>query len=356
MRLDLDLYCRVIDNYGDAGVCWRLARRMVLGFGWRVRLYCDQPALIERMAPDGLPDVEVLTWEAAGQGVVGDLVIEAFGCDLPGDVIEHIAARKPAPVWLNLEYLSAQDWARAQHGMVSIVPSGPAAGMKKYFFFPGFTVDSGGLLAEPHPGALDGPSVLAQFGIEPVPAALKVFLFCYPDAPLAALIYAAVEYGKPLHFLLPDGQVSVEFARMLAARDCPRLHWSPLPFMRQAQFDAVLATCDLALVRGEDSLARAVLAGVPLLWHIYPQDETAHLPKLHAFLDWYCQEWPAELALEWRQANLAWNTRLNLPALAQCFAEQAAAAPLCRDQSAGLAALPDLGQRLSYFVSKRLNS
>jgi uncharacterized repeat protein (TIGR03837 family) len=76
----------------------------------------------------------------------------------------------------------------------------------------------------------------------------------------------------------------------------------PLAHMPQAEFDHLLWACDLNFVRGEDSLVRALWAGKPFIWHIYPQDDGAHLVKLGAFLDWL--QAPADL----RAAHAAWNS------------------------------------------------
>jgi uncharacterized repeat protein (TIGR03837 family) len=63
------------------------------------------------------------------------------------------------------------------------------------------------------------------------------------------------------------------------------LRVSLLPLLSQTDFDQLLWTCDLNFVRGEDSLVRALWAGRPFVWQIYPQDDGAHRPKLAAFLD-----------------------------------------------------------------------
>jgi hypothetical protein len=54
-------------------------------------------------------------------------------------------------------------------------------------------------------------------------------------------------------------------------------------------------------VRGEDSVVRAIWAGKPLLWQIYPQHDDAHIDKLNAFLD----KIDADASL--RALHLAWN-------------------------------------------------
>ena len=41
MSRSWDVFCRVVDNYGDAAVCWRLARQLADEHGARVRLWID---------------------------------------------------------------------------------------------------------------------------------------------------------------------------------------------------------------------------------------------------------------------------------------------------------------------------
>ena len=81
-----DLFCEVVDNYGDAGVCWRLACGLARA-GASVRLWIDAPALVGWMAPDGQAGVTVVdasdpdAVRAAAAGHVPDVLVEAFGCD-----------------------------------------------------------------------------------------------------------------------------------------------------------------------------------------------------------------------------------------------------------------------------------
>ena len=46
-----DIFCKVVDNYGDAGVCWRLARQLVAEHGLAVTLWIDALASLARIAP-----------------------------------------------------------------------------------------------------------------------------------------------------------------------------------------------------------------------------------------------------------------------------------------------------------------
>ncbi len=47
----LDLVCRVVDNCGGIGVCWRLARNFMQEYGWAVMLWMDDLAGIRRSVP-----------------------------------------------------------------------------------------------------------------------------------------------------------------------------------------------------------------------------------------------------------------------------------------------------------------
>ena len=150
--LSFDLFCRVVDNFGDAGVCWRLARRLA-ALGQSVRLWIDRPEVLARLLPalDVQADEQVLDgvrigpWRRAEQALPpqGGVVVEAFACALPPAYEAAMAGRDC--LWINLEYLSAESWVEGCHGL----PSPQANGVPKFFFFPGFTPATGGLLREP---------------------------------------------------------------------------------------------------------------------------------------------------------------------------------------------------------------
>ncbi|MCD0505114.1 elongation factor P maturation arginine rhamnosyltransferase EarP, partial [Bordetella petrii] len=150
--MQADIFCRVVDNYGDIGVCWRLARRMAQGHGWQVRLWVDDLRAFARIQPGIDPaagrqtcaDIDIVHWTDAPPALPpGDVVVEAFACDPPPAFVQAMQARRP--VWVNLEYLSAEPWVESCHGL----PSQRADGLTKHFFFPGFTLATGGLLREP---------------------------------------------------------------------------------------------------------------------------------------------------------------------------------------------------------------
>ena len=55
-----EIFCQVVDNFGDIGVCWRLAADLVSrGYG-SVRLWVDDWAALRRINPDANAVVEAL--------------------------------------------------------------------------------------------------------------------------------------------------------------------------------------------------------------------------------------------------------------------------------------------------------
>jgi uncharacterized repeat protein (TIGR03837 family) len=292
-----DIFCHVIDNFGDAGVCWRLAADLA-GRGERVRLVIDDAAPLAFMAPQGAPGVEVMHWP--GPRVPGDVVIEAFGCDPPPEHIAAMAARHPRPVWINLDYLSAEAYVERSHGL----PSPQRNGLEKWFFFPGFTPRTGGLLREPELLAqrkgFDRDRWLASQGITCLRGERLVSLFCYDSPALPSLIQDLAR--TPTLLLVARGSAQVD--------DTPpglRLHC--LRWLSQTDYDRLLWACDLNFVRGEDSLVRALWAGSPFVWQIYPQHDAVHLAKLEAMLARSALR--ADTAALWR----AWNGAAAWPGL-----------------------------------------
>lgn len=308
---DCDIFCNVIDNYGDIGVSWRLARQLAHEHGLTVRLWVDDLASFARLCPetDATLDcqhcrgVEVRRWSQSFPMVEpAALVIEAFACKLPQAYIEAMAAMAEPPVWINLEYLTAEDWAEGCHGLPSPHPSLP---LTKYFFFPGFTTKTGGLLLErdllARRDAFQADTELQRafwqsHGLDiPEAGTLKVSLFGYENEALAGLLDAWAESAQPVLCLVPEGRILPQLAayfddavpRAGSSYVRGNLQVRVLPFVEQERYDELLWVCDVNFVRGEDSCVRAQWAARPFVWQIYPQHDAVHWQKLEAFLKLY---------------------------------------------------------------------
>ncbi|KHA72066.1 hypothetical protein NZ35_16925 [Pseudomonas chlororaphis] len=304
-----DIFCTVVDNFGDIGVTWRLARQLVAEHGLAVRLWVDDLRAFERICPaidinaaqQSQQGVEVRHWPADWVHTdAADVVIAAFACQLPSDYMDAMAGREQPPLWMNLDYLSAEDWVIGCHGL----PSVKYKSVQKFFFFPGFQPGTGGLLRER--GLLEQRRQFQQdaeaqrkflqgLGIDRALGAQLISLFAYENAGLASWLDVLAVDAAPTHLLVPEGRILGDVARWLEVENLAvgaihvrqSLTVQVLPFVRQDQYDHLLWCCDFNAVRGEDSFVRAQWAGRPMLWHIYQQDEDIHLDKLDAFLALY---------------------------------------------------------------------
>jgi uncharacterized repeat protein (TIGR03837 family) len=326
-----DIFCQVIDNFGDIGVCWRLSCDLAAR-GVQVRLWVDDASALAWMAPEGCADVEVRPWtqplelQNLQNLEPSDVWVEAFGCELAPEFVaacaDHSCADRTKPLWINLEYLSAESYVERCHGLPSLVRDGPAAGRNKWFFYPGFTTQTGGLLRESNlqarqagfaPSAwlqLLWPRLLHAAGnAERQDGEQLVSLFCYEPRALQDLLEQLEANICPTRLLVTAGRAANAVQALLTDKNWlqrtknlhKQLSISYLPKLPQRDFDHLLWATDWNLVRGEDSLVRAIWAGKPFVWHIYPQDDGAHYDKLEAFLD--MAQAPASL----RHFHRVWN-------------------------------------------------
>ncbi|MDE2421715.1 MAG: elongation factor P maturation arginine rhamnosyltransferase EarP [Gammaproteobacteria bacterium] len=337
MTLHCAIYCTVIDNFGDVGVCWRLARQLADEYHVQVTLWIDDLVSFSKLAPSlnsnlneqVLDQITVCLWHKDKRDELSpthqttlDIIIEGFGCRLPDFVLYKMAQQaktgKP-PLWLNLEYLSAESWAVDCHAMPSIHPQ---TGLTQYFWFPSFNEKSGGLLreadlikrrnefqhnAEAHQEFWSMLKITNAHLFE-----RKISLFSYENKEIHNLLEALAADSQKTLLLVPDGKALVDVSawskQSLKQGDYltkDTLTIVVLPFLSHENYDRLLWSCDLNFVRGEDSVIRAQWAGQPFIWHIYPQDENAHLIKLQAFIDIVAT---ANMNTSWQTMMLAWNT------------------------------------------------
>jgi uncharacterized repeat protein (TIGR03837 family) len=362
-----DIFCRVIDNFGDIGVCWRLAKQLHNEYGLQIRLWVDDLSTAQKL----LPEIDLALAEQNIHGVaihhwhtnfvfddVADVVIEAFACELPDNYLNTMVAKQP--IWLNLEYLSAESWVDDLH----LNPSPhPRMSLKKTFYFPGFTENTGGLLREKsliaEREAFQSQSEHSIFWGQDEIAdhPIKVSLFAYPHAPIHALLNAMATSKRPVLCLAPESSilpmVSDFFGETLRADDCKRqdnLMVKVLPFLSQQAYDQLLWSCDLNFVRGEDSWIRAMWAAKPFVWLPYQQTEDTHLIKLQAFLQRYTQTWPAEVAEPYRQFHTQWaSEQFDTTAWQALTSQLAGLETLASKEAKALAQQPDLAAKLVIF-------
>lgn len=314
--MTLDILCKVVDNYGDAGVVYRLARALSdIDPGVRLRIVVDGLDSFAALAPGLNPQADVQTyrgwtvlrWDHRWDGFVAEppcLVLECFACGRPDFFEERLfdPARTERRVVVNVEHLSAEDWVDELHLMPSATRS---ALVEKFLFMPGFTPASGGLILDrdfikakrlwdaARSGGLDAlaqarTDLAGRLGLllEPGWAGLTwLSVFSYErDYRKMVAALAELSSRSPVLALVAPGRSARPFldAWEAAGRPFPAL---PLPFLPQEDWDQLILAGDINIVRGEESLARAALAGRPFIWHAYLQDRGHHQVKVQALAE-----------------------------------------------------------------------
>jgi uncharacterized repeat protein (TIGR03837 family) len=376
-----DIFCAVIDNFGDIGVCWRLARQLAAEHDWQVRVLVDDLHAFQKLCPTLSVDrarqkvegIVVEHWhEPAHAGdtlKIADVVIEAFGCELPPVYVAGMAQRERAPVWLNLEYLSAEDWVADFHLRPSPHPRFP---LTKTFFFPGLGAGTGGVLKErgldaartafaASPDARDAWWRNTAGAPPPSRDATVISLFAYENPAVDSLLEQWRDSTGEIVLLVPEGRISGAVARFFglpafAAGSHARrgnLTAHALAFTDQPGYDRLLWASDINFVRGEDSFVRAQWAARPFVWHIYPQADDAHLPKLDAALAHYAGPLPARARAALARFWHAWNG-VGKPDWADFQRHRAAFEARAAKWAGELASVGDLAGNLAEFAKSQL--
>lgn len=366
----ITIFCRVVDNLGDIGVTWRLSRQLAHEKNCAVRLVVDDLSSFRKIAPEidrslqnqWLDDVEVLYWDegyltqyySTPGNVIGDAVIEAFACALPDFFVQLMVQQKNV-VWIDLEYLSAEDWVEDCHAVVSCHP---ATGLNKTLFFPGFTPRTGGLFRAQNllqkrdnfQGSIAAQDEWReQMGLPPQsPEALDISLFCYDFAPVSTLILKLQGRSARIFTLS-------EIAATLLQHDLGDVQVFQFDYMPQEDFSRLLWTCDLNFVRGEDSFLQALWAARPYIWQIYLQAEDAHLVKLDAFLRRYAENLDPQSAETLAEMSGMWNLRgHNTDSVQKYLDALPRFAEYARQKAAEQAKQDDLATQLLRFIEDNL--
>ncbi len=370
-----DIFCSVVDNYGDIGVTWRLASQLATQYGIDVRLWVDDLQAFHHIRPEVDPNattqrlrgVDIRRWTTPLPPVEpGGVVIEALACDLPDAFIQAMAKKSPTPVWINLEYLSAENWVEGVHGLPSPHPRLP---LTQYFFMPGYTTGSGGLTRETtlygerdtfRKEAQAQSKFWAGLGL-PDKEALRISLFSYECRSLPDLLDACSRSDRPIDLVVPQGKATAQITAWFVHPQAGdilqhgRLRVFLLPMLAQDDYDRLLWACDFNFVRGEDSFVRAQFAARPLIWQAYRQEESAHMDKLAAFLDLYCARLPPKTASLLRATWQTWNREESLGSL---WPDWIAALPTlsvhARAWARRLAEQDDLASNLVKFIDNLL--
>lgn len=306
----LDIFCEIIDNYGDIGVVYRVAKELKKNFPEsKIRVFLNRleefkkiNSQVQELPFQKIDGIEYITFdfvkEKAKELSTSQVIIEAFGCKIPEEYME--IAYENSELLINLEYLSAEDWIEDFHLQSSPLGKGK---IKKLFFMPGFTERSGGIIADSN-------------YLERIKKVLKdreyyekKYLSDIEDRE-SKLVGTIFSYEKNFTTLLEDlksldreivilamGEKTQESFRKIFEKNSiayfrnsikyGKIEIRFLDFLNQEEYEELINIVDFNFVRGEDSFIRAVLTGKPYMWHIYCQEDYAHMDKIEGFLDKY---------------------------------------------------------------------
>jgi uncharacterized repeat protein (TIGR03837 family) len=365
----IDIFCKVVDNYGDAGFSWRLTRRLteILSSNHftvnenKVRLFCDDIPLIKKLAGEAIIaklmslGLRIESWDHAeqmiGQNEMPEVVLETFSCDLP----ELYLAQITDSLLINVEYLSAEPWIEGMHGLVTL-PSLPNQ-HPRYFYYPGFNNRTGGLLGPSEPFSTDANNskVLNELFKEIRTESTIISIFNYGENNFIDFLDQLMNQGTKADLFICYGKAQEAVTKWLGKPfnrtiDLDQIRLIPTPFVNQEEYDALLARCDLNWVRGEDSFVRAQWVAKPFIWDIYRQENQVHIEKLDAFLNIYLPKDNPQLAqkiinmMKNHTVDTWWNDLSNINSYAQEWANTLLSSQLDAD----------LGVRIINFIKPLL--
>ena len=306
------ILCKVVDNFGDIGVVYRLARALSdLRAELNLTLVVSNLESFHKMASQIDPNKDVQefkyknsTWKILNWHLDNaecrmlnaecafnfSIILECFQCGRP-DWLENILFSQDFTQEvqiLNIDYLTAEDYAEEFH----LLKSGTRkTNIRKRFFMPGFTQKTGGLIINEE----------AHSRNEETEEEFKMFFFAYEDD-CSAIVKGISDFQSQMRsskkdfsvcIYLADGKSSAPFEEAWKSSGSP-FKIIKLPFMQQEEFDTFILTMNFLFIRGEDSLARACLSGLPFVWQAYKQDENYQLVKVNALLDQMKDYFPAK--------------------------------------------------------------
>ncbi|CAM4223739.1 elongation factor P maturation arginine rhamnosyltransferase EarP [Treponema peruense] len=312
--LDITILCRVVDNYGDIGFVYRLARelsslssiektqiRLIVSDLKSFNAMALPPGISTSLAVQNYNGWKVIDWNACAEGKCEftehppKIILECFQCGRPEwlDEILFSAQTTQTVQIVNVEYLTAEDWADDFH----LLKSGTRSALvKKINFMPGFTKKTGGLVLDKNfvscvhskTAALE---CLKKYASKKTVALIedtnlfRVIAFSYErnfENEARALSEFAKNSGRKVQVLLAPGLGNAPFKKAAAA--FKNISVYDLEYLPQLAWDALLTLADFSFIRGEDSFSRACLSGIPFVWHAYPQEEEFQLVKADAVL------------------------------------------------------------------------
>ncbi|NLK63189.1 MAG: elongation factor P maturation arginine rhamnosyltransferase EarP [Fusobacteria bacterium] len=307
----IDIFCEIIDNFGDIGVVYRLAKDLITK-NYTVRILINgfnELSMINKKIDNSknIQIIEKITYinmdklsiDEIRNIETSDIIIEAFATYPNENYMNNIKNKKT--LVLNLEYLSAERWVEDYHLVESLTGT---ENIKKYFFMQGFTNKTGGIVLGYEFLSKKNDNSISQKRDELVKKSINITqeinfnnkkiisIFTY-EYNFSSLIMSLNNIKQNFILLLFGEKTKKSFEINLAIHERvdyfmdKNIEYIFLPFYDQNDFDIFMLTSNLNIVRGEESFIRALLSEKPFIWHSYLQEKNLHMEKVDAFLEFY---------------------------------------------------------------------
>ncbi len=294
--MPITVLCKVVDNFGDIGVVWRLCCQLSNqikkeNFTSKINLIVDDLASFNKICNSVdsnksfqiVENINIFNWNdeklcydefSKNDGENLSVILEVFQCGRPSWMEKILFEEKlnRTVQIIMIDYLTAEKYAEDFHCLQSLTRSSK---VQKVNFMPGFTNKTGGLIID---------SEWEHFCDYKNNKTLLCFTY---DRNWDALANACKKSNYIERVLIAPGKGFESLKKSFYSNFIKdsKLKIEELSFMNQNEWDKMLKNCGVLFIRGEESMSRACLSGIPFVWHAYPQSDEYQLIKVRALLE-----------------------------------------------------------------------
>ena len=294
--MPITVLCKVVDNFGDIGVVWRLCCQLSNqikkeNFTSKINLIVDDLASFNKICNSVdsnksfqiVENINIFNWNdeklcydefSKNDGENLSVILEVFQCGRPlwmEKILFEEKLNRTVQI-IMIDYLTAEKYAEDFHCLQSLTRSSK---VQKVNFMPGFTNKTGGLIID---------SEWEQLCDYKNNKTLLCFTY---DRNWDALANACKKSNYIEKVLIAPGKGFESLKKSFYSNFIKdsNLKIEELSFMNQNEWDKMLKNCGVLFIRGEESMSRACLSGIPFVWHAYPQSDEYQLIKVRALLE-----------------------------------------------------------------------
>ena len=294
--MPITVLCKVVDNFGDIGVVWRLCCQLSNqikkeNFTSKINLIVDDLASFNKICNSVdsnksfqiVENINIFNWNdeklcydefSKNDGENLSVILEVFQCGRPSwmeKILFEDKLNRTVQI-IMIDYLTAEKYAEDFHCLQSLTRSSK---VQKVNFMPGFTNKTGGLIID---------SEWEHFCDYKNNKTLLCFTY---DRNWDALANACKKSNYIEKVLIAPGKGFESLKKSFYSNFIKdsNLKIEELSFMNQNEWDKMLKNCGVLFIRGEESMSRACLSGIPFVWHAYPQSDEYQLIKVRALLE-----------------------------------------------------------------------